>query len=211
MLNGYTFNVKSEGTSMINQAAMQTIFTEARTYYAWQDKPVLESLLRQAYDLAKMGATSANCSPMRVVFVQSQQAKERLKGCLGEMNIDKTMGAPVTAILATDYEFYNHLPKLFPHADAKSWFVGNQDLIDETAVRNANLQAGYFMLAARSVGLDCGPMSGFDQAKTNAEFFSTTSFKSNFLCNLGYADKSAEVNQHPRSPRFEFDETCEML
>lgn len=196
---------------MIDKKALEVIFTEARTYYAWQDKPVPESLLRQAYDIAKMGATSANCSPMRVLFVQSQDAKQRLKGCLIESNVEKTMAAPVTAILATDYQFYEHLPTLFPHADAKSWFVGNQELIEETAFRNSTLQAAYFMLAARAVGLDCGPMSGFDQAALNAEFFSDTSFKSNFLCNLGYANKSAEANQFPRSPRFEFDDVCKVL
>ena len=196
---------------MIDGQSLATIFTEARTSFAWLDKPVPEELLRKAYNLAKMGATSANCCPMRIAFVQSEAAKERLKSCLGEMNIEKTMSAPVTAVLAIDYEFYEHLSKLFPHADAKSWFVSSQQLIDETAFRNATLQAAYFMLAARTVGLDCGPMSGFDQKKADNEFFAGTPFKSNFLCNLGYADKSSEANQHPRLPRFDFEEVCQML
>jgi 3-hydroxypropanoate dehydrogenase len=196
---------------MIDNKAIEIIFTEARTYYAWQSRPVQESLLHKAFDLAKMGATSANCSPMRVIFVQSQAAKQRLKSCLAEANIEKTMSAPVTAILANDLEFYQHLPKLFPHDDAKSWFEGNDELIKETASRNGTLQAAYFMLAARAVGLDCGPMSGFDQDKINEEFLGGTQFKSNFLCNLGYADKSAAPNQHLRSPRFEFTEVCQVL
>lgn len=187
---------------------MKLLFTEARTYYAWQDRPVEDILLKEIYDIMKFGATSANCSPMRVIFVKSKEAKEKLKECLAPGNIDKTMAAPVTAIFADDFDFYNHLPKLFPHTDAKSWFAGNDGLINSTAPRNGTLQAAYFMLAARGFGLDCGPMSGFDNEKCNELFFKGTKTKSNFLCNLGYGDTEGLF---PRSPRFEFSEVCKIL
>ncbi|WP_032112999.1 malonic semialdehyde reductase [Candidatus Paracaedibacter symbiosus] len=193
---------------MIDDKALDILFREARTHSAWLPKPVAPEILKQVYDLAKMAPTSANCSPMRVVFVQSQEAKEKLKPCLAEGNIDKTMTAPVTALIASDYEFYNQLPKLFPHADAKSWFVGNDDLINISAFRNGTLQGAYLMLAARACGLDCGPMSGFDSQKLDEAFFTGTSFKSNFICNLGYGDASALF---PRSPRFDFEEACKIV
>ncbi|MDB5361502.1 MAG: malonic semialdehyde reductase [Rhodospirillales bacterium] len=189
----------------IDARALDTLFREARTHNGWQDKPVPESLLRELFDLAKMAPTSANCSPMRVVFVSTPAGKARLKPALAPGNVDKTMAAPVTAIIAQDTLFYEHLPMLFPHADAKSWFVGNDALIQGTMVRNATLQGGYLILAARAVGLDCGPMSGFDHAKLNAEFFPDGRFQANFLCNLGYGDPS---KLFPRSPRFAFDDVC---
>jgi 3-hydroxypropanoate dehydrogenase len=190
---------------MINQDALNQLFLEARTYSTWQNKPVDRETLIKIYDLAKMAPTSANCSPMRVVFVQSKEAKDKLKPCLAPGNVDKTMAAPVTAIIGYDMEFYEHLPKLFPHVDARSWFVGNQSLIDRTAFLNGSLQGAYLMLAARAYGLDCGPMSGFDKGQVDAAFFKGTSFESDFLCNLGYGDPSGT---HPRSPRFGFAEVC---
>jgi 3-hydroxypropanoate dehydrogenase len=193
---------------MIDAHALDLLFNTARTHNGWQDKPVSEALLRQAFDLAKMGPTSANCSPMRVVFVTSQAGKERLKPALSAANRDKTMAAPVTAILANDTRFYEELPRLFPHADARAWFTSNAELAAITAMRNGTLQGAYLMLAARAVGLDCGPMSGFDTAKVDAEFFPDGRFKSNFLCNLGYGDPA---KLFPRSPRFDFDEVCKIV
>jgi len=191
--------------STIDARALDILFREARTHNGWQDKPVPESLLHELFDLAKMAPTSANCSPMRVVFVTTPEGKARLKPALAPGNLDKTMAAPVTAIIAQDTLFYEYLPTLFPHADAKSWFVGNDALIQGTMVRNATLQGAYLMLAARAVGLDCGPMSGFDPAKLNAEFFPDGRFQVNFLCNLGYGDPSKLFG---RSPRFAFEDVC---
>jgi len=192
-------------TTPIDARALDVLFHDARTHNGWQDKPVPESLLREVFDLAKMPPTSANCSPMRLVFVSTPAGKERLKPALSPGNIEKTMAAPVTAIIAQDTLFYEHLPMLFPHADAKSWFVGNDAMIQGTMVRNATLQGAYLMLAARAVGLDCGPMSGFDPAKLNAEFFPDGRFQANFLCNLGYGDPTKLFG---RSPRFAFDDVC---
>lgn len=191
-----------------NQQALDVMFNDARTHNHWLDKPVEDALLRQVYDLTKMAPTSANCQPLRVVFVKSQEAKEKLKPALAAGNVDKTMAAPVTAILGMDMEFYNELPRLFPHTDAKSWFVGNEKLIETTAFRNSSLQGGYFILAARALGLDCGPMSGFDNAKVDAAFFAGTKIKSNFICSLGYGDAS---QLFPRSPRPEFLEFCKIV
>lgn len=191
----------------LDNKALDTLFRTARTHNGWQAKPVDDALLKQVYELAKWGPTSANCSPMRIVFVKSQAAKERLKPLLMPGNVDKTMSAPVTAIIGHDMKFYEHLPKLFPHADAKSWFVGKDAFIASSAFRNGSLQGAYFMLAARALGLDCGPMSGFDNDKVDAEFFKGTEVKSNFLCNLGYGDES---KLFPRSPRFEFNEACKI-
>lgn len=184
------------------------MFLEARTHAYWQDKPVNPELLQQLYDLTKMGPTSANCCPLRITFITTPEAKARLKPCLAEGNIEKTMAAPVTAILAYDTTFYEKLPTLFPHTNAKAWFVGNETLINDTAFRNSSLQGGYFILAARSLGLDCGPMSGFDHDTLNNTFFKDTSIKANFLCNLGYGDIE---KLHPRQPRLTFDETCKIL
>lgn len=186
----------------LDEAGKKIIFTEARTHSAWLEKPVDDALLKQIHELCKFGPTSANCCPMRVVFVKSKEAKEKLKSCLAEGNIDKTMAAPVTAIIGMDMEFYEKLPELFPHTDARSWFVGNEKLVESTAFRNSSLQGAYFMIAARALGLDCGPMSGFDNAKIDATFFAGTKVKSNFICNLGYGDAS---KLYPRSPRLSFE------
>jgi 3-hydroxypropanoate dehydrogenase len=191
-----------------DNASLDLIFRKARTHNGWQDKPVEDSLLEQVYDLCKWAPTSANCSPMRLVFVKSKEAKERLKPALAPGNVGKVMSAPVTAIIGHDMAFYELLPKLFPHADARAWFVGNDAMIAATAFRNGTLQGAYFMLAARSLGLDCGPMSGFDNAKVDAEFFKDTTVKSNFICSLGYGDSS---KLFPRSPRLAFSEVAKIL
>jgi 3-hydroxypropanoate dehydrogenase len=192
----------------ISEDALDQIFREARTFRAWLPEPVPVELLRRAYELARLGPTSANSSPARFVFLVSGEAKERLRPALAPGNIEKTMAAPVTAIVAWDTEFYEKFSRLFPHADARSWFVGNEALTDETAFRNGSLQGAYFILAARSLGLDCGPMSGFDAAKVNAEFFPDGKWKANFLCNLGYGDRSKLT---PRDARLEFEEACVVL
>jgi len=191
-----------------DERSLDLLFRAARTHAKWTNRPVDPALLRQAWDLARMGPTSTNCQPARIVFVASPAAKERLKPALAPGNVDKTMAAPVTAIIAEDREFYERLPVLFPHADARSWFVGNEALITATAFRNASLQGGYFILACRALGLDCGPMSGFDQAKVDAEFFAGTKVRSNFLINIGYGDPAG---LHPRGPRLAFDEACTIL
>jgi 3-hydroxypropanoate dehydrogenase len=191
--------------SVLADAALDQLFRTARTHNAWLEKPVTDEQLHALYELMKWGPTSANSSPARIVFIKSTQAREKLGLAISDNNREKTMSAPVTAILATDYAFYEKLPQLFPHADAKSWFVGNQALIDSTAFRNSSLQGAYLMLAARSIGLDCGPMSGFDNAKIDELFFAGTTVKSNFLINLGYGDAAALF---PRSPRLSFDEAA---
>jgi 3-hydroxypropanoate dehydrogenase len=193
---------------MLDTNALDTLFNQARTHNGWQDKPVTESQLRRIYDLMKWGPTSANCSPARIVFVQSAAEKEKLVACVSPGNAEKTRTAPVTAIIGMDLAFYEKLPQLFPHADARSWFVGNQALIDATAFRNSSLQGGYFILAARAVGLDCGPMSGFDADKLNAAFFAGTTVKANFVCNLGYGDTEKLFG---RSPRLAFEEACKLV
>jgi len=186
--------------------ALDLIYRNARTHTAWLDKPVDDGLLKQAYDLAKLGPTSANMCPLRIVFVKSKDAKERLRPALDQGNVDKTMKAPVTAIIAMDIHFYEKLPVLYPHADAKAWFKDlPENVLEYVALRNSSLQGAYFILAARSLGLDCGPMSGFNNAQVDALFFAGTSVKSNFLCNLGYGDAS---KLHPRSPRLGFDDAC---
>ena len=188
---------------------LDLIFRNARTHSAWQDRPVEDALLRQVYDLAKMGPTSANMCPMRIVFVKSREAKERLKPALDPGNVNKTMAAPVTAIIGMDVHFFEQLPKLFPHTDAKAWFKDlPEPVLEYTALRNGSLQGAYVILAARALGLDCGPMSGFDNAKVDAAFFAGTTVKSNFLCNLGYGDPS---KLHPRSPRLAFEEACKVV
>lgn len=191
-------------TALDDQTLAQ-LFRNARTHNAWQPREVSDELIHAMYDLMKWAPTSANCSPARVVFVRSPEAKALLKPALSEGNLAKTMAAPVTAIIASDYAFYEKLPYLFPHADAKSWFEGNQPNIDITAFRNASLQGAYLILAARALGLDCGPMSGFDNAMVDASFFTGTSVRSNFLVNLGYGDAQA---LHARSPRLAFEEAC---
>lgn len=193
---------------MLDQASLDTLFFKARTHSYWlEDRDITDDQLQQIHDMVKMGPTSANCQPVRIVFVRRGSGKERLKPFLAEGNIEKTMKAPVTAIIAHDPKFYNELPNLYPHADAKSWFDSNETLANETAFRNGTLQGAYLIMAARAIGLDCGPMSGFDSAGVDAEFFRNTGYKSNFLCNLGYGDPS---RLHPRSPRPEFNNTCQI-
>jgi len=228
-------NEKDQATIMISAApdstthrlsddAYKVLFSEARTYSDWLDRSVGDDLLHQLYDLMKWGPTSANCCPVRILFLRSRQAKERLRPALAPGNVDKTMKAPVTAIIAHDSKFYELLPRLFPaDATAKEMFAKSTKLADSTAMRNGSLQGAYFMLAARSLGLDCGPMSGFDNAKVDQEFFPTPApggaatlgtflaggpVKSNFLCNLGYGDAA---KLRPRGPRLAFDEACRLL
>ncbi|MFZ3266050.1 MAG: malonic semialdehyde reductase [Terriglobales bacterium] len=195
-------------TGSVSEAALDQLFREARTHNVWLPKPVPVELLRQVYELARFGPTSANSSPARFVFLTTAAAKARLKPALSQGNLDKTMAAPVTVIVAWDTQFHENLPKLFPQRDMRSLFAGNPALIDETAFRNSTLGGGYFILAARALGLDCGPMSGFNQGKVNAEFFPDGKWKANFLCNLGYGDKS---KLFPRNPRLDFEEACVVL
>jgi len=192
----------------ISREALDQLFSEARTHSAWLPEPVPVELLRKAYELARLGPTSANGSPARFVFLTTTGAKALLKPVLAPGNVDKTMAAPVTVIIAWDTEFHEHLPRLFPHADIRSYFVGNKPLIEENAFRNSSLQAGYFILAARALGFDCGPMSGFDADKLNAAFFPDGTWKVNLLCNLGYGDPS---KLHPRNPRLNFEEASVIL
>jgi 3-hydroxypropanoate dehydrogenase len=187
----------------LDNSALDQLFREARTHNGWRPIDVPDALLEEAVELAKMGPTSANVSPLRIVFVRSPEGKLRLKGTLAPGNVDKTMAAPITAILAHDTKFYELLPRLFPHADAKAWFVGNEAFANDTAYKNGTLQVAYFILALRAVGLDTGPMSGFDNASLDAEFFPGGQIKSNVLVNIGYGD-SAKL--FPRSPRLDFAE-----
>jgi 3-hydroxypropanoate dehydrogenase len=189
----------------ISNDALAQVFTDARTHNGWSDEPVSDTDLARIWDLAKFPPTSANTMPLRIVFVKSAAAKEKLRPALSPGNLEKTMSAPVTAIFGHDMAFYERLPELFPHADAKSWFVGNDALIEATAFRNGTLQAAYVMLAARALGFDVGPMSGFDPALVNEAFFAGTAVRANFLCNLGHGDAS---KLFPRSPRLAFAEAC---
>jgi 3-hydroxypropanoate dehydrogenase len=186
-------------------ADLDQLFRKARTHNAFLDRPVSEATLRALYDLLKWAPTSANSNPARFVFVTSDAARERLRPALSPGNLDKTMAAPVTVIVGYDLAFYEKLPVLFPHVDARSWFAGKPDHILTTAFRNGTLQGGYLILAARALGLDCGPMSGFDNAKVDAAFFADGTVKSNFLCNLGYGDPAKLMPRHPRLP---FEEAC---
>lgn len=192
----------------LDKAALDQLFDKARTNNKWQPREVSDELLQRVVDHMKWAPTSANCSPARIVFVKTPEAKARLKPHLNSGNVEKTMAAPATAIIAYDLKFYDYLPKLYPPADAKSWFAGKKEHADKTAFRNGSLQGGYFILAARALGLDCGPMSGFDNAGVDAEFFAGTEIKSNFLCNLGYGDREGV---YPRSPRFNFDEIAKII
>ena len=194
--------------ALLNDAGMDLIFRNARTQNAWLDKPVPEVTLRAVYHLMRNGPTSANSSPARLKFLTTPEAKARLKTSLSQGNMEKTMSAPVCAIVAYDTQFNELLPQLFPHEpDAKTWFE-NEAVRETTAFRNSTLQGAYLMIAARSLGLDCGPMSGFDNAALDKEFFPDGRCKSNFLCNIGFGDPSALF---PRSPRLEFEEACEIL
>jgi 3-hydroxypropanoate dehydrogenase len=208
----YSWYLAKTGEIMAHQLteeALDLLFFKARTHNAWLDKPVSDDILRQVYDLMKWGPTSANSSPGRIVFLRTAEAKQRLRPALSPNNADKTMKAPVTAILAYDPTFFEKLPRLFPNNPAaREWFSNSPQFAETTAFRNSSLQGGYFILAARAVGLDCGPMSGFDNAKVDAEFFAGQPVKSNFLCNLGYGD-AAQLFQ--RNPRLDFDEACRLL
>ncbi|HWT16060.1 MAG TPA: malonic semialdehyde reductase [Patescibacteria group bacterium] len=197
----------------LSQEALNQIFLEARTFASnpnpWQDRAVSDAQLEQLWALARMGPTAANMSPARVVFVRTAEAKARLKPLLDAGNVDKTMSAPVTAIVGTDLAFYEKLPYLFPHTDARSWFAGKSEAeLFPGALRNSSLQAAYLIIAARALGLDCGPMGGFDAARVDAEFFAGTPVKSNFLINLGYGRRDT---LHPRSPRLAFADACSII
>lgn len=195
-------------TSPVSQEVLDQLFVEARTINAWRDKPVSDALIKQLYDLLKMGPTSANCSPARFYFVKSDAAKQRLKPLLMAGNDTKMMQAPATVIIANDPAFAEKLPMLFPHnLDAKNWFA-DPDVARETAMRNGTLQGAYLMLAARSLGMHCGPMSGFDAAAVDKEFFAGTGYCSNFICSLGYG-KTDEI--FDRSPRLSFDDAAKIL
>ncbi|HVF36105.1 MAG TPA: malonic semialdehyde reductase [Candidatus Saccharimonadia bacterium] len=193
----------------LEEHVLDQIFREARTYSAnpdpWHDDPVDDGMLRAIWDLAKMGPTTANTLPARIVWVKSEAAKARLKPALDAGNIEKTMAAPVTAIVAYDLEFYENLPRTFHDKSAKSWFEGKPAHIERTALRNGSLQGAYLIIAARALGLDCGPMSGFDNGVVDEAFFRGTSIRSNFLVNIGYGRRET---LHPRNPRLEFDEVC---
>lgn len=192
----------------LSDDALDVLFRAARSHNGWLDEPVSDEQLHQIYELMKLGPTSANSCPARILFVKSPAAKERLKPCLSEGNVEKSMTAPVVAIIGMDMEFYEKLPTLFPHTDARSWFVGKPEKIQETAFRNSTLQGAWLIMAARSLGLDCGPMSGFDKAKVDAEFFPDGKVKSNFICALGHGDAS---KLFPRHPRLSFEEACAIL
>ena len=183
-------------------------FQEARSHNAWQDRPAGDDPLRALYEVAKMGPATVNSSPARFLFLRTQEAKERLKPALNPGNVDKTMAAPVTAIIGFDTRFFEHLPRLFPHKDVKGNFDGKPEHAEKTAFRNGTLQGAYFIIAARALGLDVGPLSGFDNAKVDEAFFAGTPVKSNFLCNLGYGDPEGLM---VRLPRFDFEEVCEFL
>jgi 3-hydroxypropanoate dehydrogenase len=189
----------------IDAHAIEALFTHARTQNKWTDAPVTDADLHAIFDILKFGPTSANCSPARFVFVRTPEGKAKLKPALSAGNTEKTMTAPVTVIVAHDPKFFDQLPKLFPHADARSWFAGNEALASETAFRNGTLQGAYLMIAARALGIDSGAMSGFDKAAVDAAFFGESGWKTNFLINLGHGDPSGLF---PRSPRFSFDEAC---
>ncbi|MCW3100169.1 MAG: nitroreductase [Chthonomonadaceae bacterium] len=192
----------------LDDAALDLLFRKARTYTAWLPKPVTDEQLHAIYELFKWGPTSANTSPARVLFLTSEEAKARLLPALAPNNVEKSRTAPVVAVIAYDVEFYEKLPELYPSVDARAWFVGKPDLIQATAFRNGTLQGAYFILAARALGLDCGPMSGFDAEKLDAEFFPDGTWKANFVCNLGYGDAE---KLYPRNPRLSFDEACKIL
>lgn len=207
----------------LNAEALDQLFRRARSHNAWLNRPVSDETLRELWELTKWGPTSANCSPTRILFLRTLQAKQRLLPALAPGNVEKVKTAPVTAIIGYDGRFYDRLPKLFPHADARSWFANTPELAEVTARRNSSLQGAYLILAARSLGLDCGPLSGFDQAKVDREFFPRADdapdefdqeyfpdshIKTNFICNLGYGDPT---KLFPRSPRLDFDEACKLL
>ena len=200
-------NVEHKATK-IDDAGLDILFRAARTHNSWLPEPISDELLHEIYDLFKFGPTSANSSPARILFLKTDEAKARLLPALPPLNVEKSRTAAVVAIVAYDSEFFEQLPKLFPHADARAWFVNNEALAQETAFRNGTLQGAYLILAARALGVDSGAMSGFDQAKVNAEFFPDGKWKANFIINLGYGDGK---NIFPRGPRLDFEEACAIL
>ena len=196
-------------SSRLDAGSLDQLFLSARTHNRWLPQPVDDALLREVYELARMAPTSANCQPVRLVFLTSREAKERLRPALAPANVDKTMTAPVTAIVAHDLTFYEQLPVLMPHVNARAWFASKPaELLERDAALGASMQGGYVMLAARALGLDCGPIGGFDRAVVDAEFFPDGIWKSNFLLNLGYGDAAGLF---PRNPRLAFDEACRIL
>lgn len=197
------------GHKILEDEALDILFREARTYRAWQKRDVTEVLIKAVYDLAKLGPTAANCSPARFVFIQSAEAKARLQPHLDKGNVDKTMAAPLTAIIAYDTQFYELMPELYPQAPkARDWYAGKPAAIEDTAFRSSSLQGAYLMLAARALGLDCGPMSGFNKEGINKEFFADGRYQVNFLCNIGYGDNTG---MPVRGPRLSFDQACQVL
>ena len=197
-----------EAIAMLEPRGLDLLFRQARTHNVWTDKPVSDALLGRVHDLMKMAPTSMNMCPARIIFVKSDAAKQRLKPALVSGNVEKTMTAPITAIIGHDLAAWEHLPRLFPHKDMRGMFRENPVMAEEAAFRNGSLQGGYFILAARALGLDCGPMSGFDNAAVDRQFFAGGSVRSNFLCNLGYG---ARAGGYQRAPRFNFEEVCEIL
>ncbi len=195
-------------THVLDQQSLDLLFNDARSHNGWQETAVSNEQLHQIYDLMKMGPTGANCCPARIHFVRSDEAKKQLISCVSEGNVEKCRTAPVVAVIGMDMEFYEKLPKLFPHTDARSWYVGNDKAIHDTAFRNSTLQAAYFMIAARSIGLDCGPMTGFDANKMNQAFFPDANININMICAIG---KGNPKKLFPRLPRLEFDEACKVL
>jgi len=193
---------------MLNDTALDTLFYAARTHNGWQDRDVSNAQLEHLFDLLKWGPTAANGSPARLVFVKSPEAREKLAACVSAGNAAKVAQAPVTVIIGMDMEFHEKLPQLSPAVDARAWFVGNEALIASTAFRNSSLQGGYLIMAARAIGLDCGPMSGFDEAKVNQAFFAGTSVKANFICSIGYGEPA---KLRPRAPRLSFAEACSIV
>jgi 3-hydroxypropanoate dehydrogenase len=182
----------------LDEAAIEKLFTKARTFNKWKDKPVGDDVLSALYEMVKLGPTSGNCCPARFVFVRSAEGKEKLKPALSKGNLEKTMTAPVSVIVGQDEEFYEKLPFLFPHADARSWFTSSPDLAHETAFRNASLQGAYVIMAARALGLDAGPLSGFKADLVDEAFFAGTQIKSNFIINLGFGDPTGTFDRLPR-------------
>ena len=193
----------------VNDEGLDIIFRQARSQNKWQDKPVSDTILRAVYDLMKWGPTSANCSPARIVFLKTAEAKQRLVPHLLESNVEKVVTASACVIIAYDLEFYERIPELFPHnPEAREWFAHDEKVAEVTAFRNGSLQGAYFMIAARALGLDCGPMSGFDNAGVDKEFFPGGKIKSNFLCSIGYGDPTGVFG---RSPRLGFENACQIL
>jgi 3-hydroxypropanoate dehydrogenase len=194
--------------TILDDSALDRVFRTARSYNGYTDEPVGESELRQLYDLMKWGPTSANQQPARLIFCTSDEAKQKLAGCVSAQNAPKILDAPVTAIIGMDMEFYEKLPEVFPHTDARSWFVGNEPLIKESAFRNSTLQGAYFIVAARMLGLDSGPMSGFDTAAVDAAFFAGTTVRANFIATLGHGDPATIFD---RLPRLAFEDAAKIL